>query len=52
MTLRSMRETPEHECDEDQQNDIDICRECGEHAGFCSVCDLSNCCGSYPHMPE
>jgi hypothetical protein len=37
--------TREHECDEKGQEDIDLCRECGEHASFCSVCSGSNCCG-------
>lgn len=43
MTLRSM--VGEHECDEDSKVDTDICTECGEHAGFCSQCGLSGCCG-------
>lgn len=50
MTLRSM--VGEHECDEDSQVDIDICPECGEHAGFCSQCRLSSCCGSGGYQTE
>jgi hypothetical protein len=52
MTLRSMREIEEHECDSEGSSDIDICRGCGEHAGFCSICEVSDCCGEYPYMPE
>lgn len=35
----------EHECDEDGEPDSDICPRCKEHAGFCSVCGVSGCCG-------
>lgn len=42
--------TPEHECDEGGPVDIDLCTGCGEHAGFCSICELSNCCGTRPHV--
>lgn len=52
MTLRSMREIPEHDCDTDKQVDTDICKDCGEHAGFCSVCETSECCGAYPYMAD
>ncbi len=37
-------EEDDHECDEDGEPDIDICRSCGEHAGFCSECGASSCC--------
>lgn len=26
----------EHECDAEGSVDIDICKGCGDHAGFCS----------------
>lgn len=41
-------DTDEHECDSDGAGlqDCDLCRECGEHAGFCSVCRTSDCCGA------
>lgn len=39
----------EHECDEDGTPDCDICSDCREHAGFCSVCDTSSCCGAGPY---
>ena len=42
----------EHECDEDGRVDIDICSECGEHAGFCSVCGQSSCCGSGSYQTD
>lgn len=35
-----------HECDAGLALDIDICAGCGDHAAFCSECELSNCCGS------
>lgn len=44
MTLRS--QLADHECDENETGDVDICSECGEHTAFCSVCGLSSCCGS------
>lgn len=31
------------------QPDIDICRECGEHAEFDEDTGESNCCGSKPY---
>lgn len=34
-----------HQCDEDADVDVDICTSCGEHAGFCSECGTSSCCG-------
>lgn len=45
MTLKSMEFFEDHDCDEDAEVDCDICQHCGEHAGFCSTCNLSNCCG-------
>jgi hypothetical protein len=36
----------EHECDSHAEMDDDICRDCLEHAGFCSECGLSDCCGA------
>lgn len=41
-----MTEHEEHECDNDGTVDIDLCSECGEHAGWCSICGLSSCCGT------
>jgi len=34
-----------HECDNELAVDFDLCPRCGEHTGFCSVCELSTCCG-------
>jgi predicted RNA-binding Zn-ribbon protein involved in translation (DUF1610 family) len=42
----------QHECDENGHPDIDICRGCKEHAGFCSVCGLSTCCGEPAYRPD
>lgn len=42
-------DTEEHECNEDANMDSDICSSCREHAGFCSECYVSNCCGSPPY---
>ncbi len=43
-------ETDDHECDEDGEiHEYDLCRSCKDHAGFCSVCGLSGCCGE-PQM--
>jgi hypothetical protein len=42
----------EHTCDEDGQEDIDICRGCGEHASFCSECGESSCCGTRASQPD
>jgi hypothetical protein len=38
-------EADEHECDSDSEPDCDICAGCRDHATFCSICGLSNCCG-------
>ena len=46
MTLKSMQVIEDHECDDEKQVDVDICAECGDHSGFCSVCGLSTCCGA------
>lgn len=40
------KEDDEHECDDLEQADCDICSSCKEHTGFCSVCGLSGCCGA------
>jgi hypothetical protein len=35
----------DHECDEAGEiHEYDLCRSCKDHAAFCSVCSLSNCC--------
>ena len=52
MTLRSMQNDEMHECDDTARVDIDLCTECGEHAGFCSVCGGSSCCGAGAHDPD
>lgn len=39
----------EHECEFSGEVDCDICRECGEHSGFCEDCGLSECCGAKPY---
>lgn len=39
------QEVDDHECDTDASVDCDICSRCKEHAGFCSVCGNSDCCG-------
>ncbi len=38
----------EHECTDSLEVDVDICSECGEHAGFCSICGTSSCCNAKP----
>lgn len=38
-------EFEEHECVFDADCDYDICFECGEHTGYCSICGMSECCG-------
>lgn len=42
----------EHDCNADAEVDIDLCTECGEHSGFCSICGGSQCCGAGAYQPE
>jgi hypothetical protein len=42
-------ENDEHECDDAGEPDIQICRDCKDHASFCSDCGLSGCCGANPY---
>lgn len=36
----------DHDCNDEYQPDCDICSGCKDHAGFCSICELSTCCGA------
>jgi hypothetical protein len=50
MTLKSMTEPTDddHDCDGEGVTDSSLCGGCRDHAGFCSVCELSECCGAHP----
>lgn len=50
MTLRSMQNSEEHECDDERSPDVDICADCREHASFCSICETSGCCGAWAYF--
>lgn len=49
MPLKSMESVNDHECDEDGETEMSICRGCHDHASFCSICMLSGCCGAVPY---
>jgi hypothetical protein len=39
-------EDPDHECVEFDGEETGLCNECRDHASFCDVCKLSNCCAA------